>query len=137
MANITTAMSLPTSFTSGSYTRERVIAQYTKLIAMGAKPFCASDAGLSGSAIGAMYRNNWIAKTGNTKKVTVTIDKPICKKVKSPIGWGGGFVEWDEVIGYEPAQKEVEVYEWKIIDFPRASQMLALMEQMDKLMKGE
>lgn len=136
MSKSTTAIFLPTSFTSYSCTRERVIRQYTKLIAMGAKPFYASDAGLSGGAIGAMYKNNWIAKTGNTKKVSVTIDKPICKKVKSP-GWGGGFVEWDKVIGYEPAQKEVEVYEWKIIDFPRATQMLALMEQMHKLMNGE
>lgn len=136
MANITTAMFLPTSFTSGSYTRERVIAQYTKLIAMGPQPFYASDAGLSGGAIVGMYRNNWIAKTGNTKKVAVTIDKPICEKVKSPNGFGG-FFEWDKVVGYEPAQKEVEVYEWKIVNFPRASQMLALMEQMDKLMKGE
>ena len=136
MANITVAMHLPTSFTSYSWTRERLIRQYTKLIAMGAQPFYASDAGLSGGAIGAMYRNNWIAKTGNTKKVTITIDKPIYEKVKSPNSWGSFFV-WEKVVGYEPAQKEVEIYEWKIVDFPRASQMLALMEQMDKLMKGE
>ena len=128
---------LPTSFTSGSYTRDRVITQYTKLIAMGAKPFYASDAGLSGGAIGSMYKNNWIVKTGNTKKVVIEIDKPIYEKVKSPIGWGGGFVEWDKIVGYEPVQKEAEVFEWKIVDFPRATQMLALMEQMDKLMKGE
>lgn len=136
MANITVAMHLPTSFTSYSFTRERLIHQYTKLIAMGAQPFYASDAGLSGGSIGAMYRNNWIAKTGNTKKVTITIDKPIYEKVKSPNGWGG-FFEWEKVVGYEPAEKEVEIFEWKIVDFPRASQMLALMEQMDKLMRGE
>ena len=136
MANITVAMHLPTSFTSYAWHRERLIHQYTKLIAMGAQPFYASDAGLSGGAIGAMYRNNWVAKTGNTKKVTITIDKPIFEKTKSPNGWGG-FFEWEKVVGYEPAQKEVEIFEWKIVDFPRASQMLALMEQMDKLMKGE
>lgn len=136
MANITVAINLPTSFTSYSWNRERLLRQYTKLIAMGAQPFYASDAGLSGGAIGAMYRNNWVAKTGNTKKVTITIDKPIFEKVKSPNSWGS-FFEWEKVVGYEPAQKEVEIYEWKIVDFPRASQMLALMEQMDKLMKGE
>lgn len=136
MANITVAMHLPTSFTSYSFTRERLIRQYTKLIAMGAQPFYASDAGLSGGSIGAMHRNNWIAKTGNTKTVSITVDKPIYEMVKTPNSWGG-FFEWEKVVGYEPVQKEVEVFEWKIVDFPRASQMLALMEQMNKLMKGE
>ena len=136
MANITTAMYLPTSFTSGSCTRERLLRQYTKLIAMGPQPFYASDAGLPGGTIGAMHRNNWIAKTGNTKKVSIEIEKPIYKKVKCPNGFGG-FFEWDKIVGYEPAQEEAEVFEWKIVDFPRATQMLALMEQMDKLMKGE
>lgn len=131
-----TTIYVPSSFTSYSWTRERLIKQYSKLIAMGTQPFYASDAGLSGGSIGAMHRNNWIAKTGNTKKVTITIDKPIFEKVKSPNNWGG-FFEWEKVVGYEPVQKEVEIYEWKIVDFPRASQMLALMEQMDKLMKGE
>ena len=131
-----TAIYLPSSFTSYSWTRERLINQYTKLIAMGDKPFYASEAGLSGGSIGAMYRNNWVAKTGNTKKVTITIDKPIYEKVKSPNNWGG-FFEWEKVVGYEPVQKEVEVYEWKILDFPRAVQMLGLMEEMDKLMKGD
>lgn len=131
-----TTIYLPSSFSTYSFTRERLIKQYNKLIAMGTQPFYASDAGLSGGSIGAMHRNNWIAKTGNTKKVTITIDKPIFEKVKSPNNWGG-FFEWEKVVGYEPVQKEVEIYEWKIVDFPRASQMLSLMEQMDKLMKGE
>lgn len=132
MANYTTAIHLPTSFTSYSWTRERLIHQYTKLIAMGTKPFYASEAGLSGGSIGAMYRNNWIAKTGNTKKMTIQIEIPVY--VEKKFDWGGTFPVYDHS---EPAEKEVEIYEWKIVDFPRASQMLALMEQMDKLMKGE
>ncbi len=131
-----TTIFVPSSFTSYSWTRERLIKQYSKLIAMGTQPFYASDAGLSGGSIGAMHRNNWIAKTGNTKKVTITIDTPILEKVKSPNNWGG-FFEWDKIVGYEPVQKEVEIFEWKIVDFPRASKMLTLMVEMDKLMKGE
>ena len=132
MAMYTTAIHLPTSFTSYSWTRERLIHQYTKLIAMGTKPFYASEAGLSGGSIGAMYRNNWIAKTGNTKKMTIQIEIPVY--VEKKYDWGGTFTVYDHS---EPAEKEVEIFEWKIVDFPRASQMLALMEQMDKLMKGE
>lgn len=132
MSKSTTVIFLPTSFTSYSCTRERVITQYTKLIAMGAKPFYASDAGLSGGTIVSMYRNNWIAKTGNTKKVTYQIEIPVY--VNKKFDWGGFIPVYDHS---DTIQKEVEVYEWKIIDFPRATQMLALMEQMHKLMKGE
>ena len=131
MTNTATAIYLPTSFTSYPRTRERVIRQYTKLIAMGAKPFYASEAGLSGGAIGAMYKNRWITKTGNTKKMTIQIEIPVY--VEKKFDWGGTFPVYDHS---EPAEKEVEIFEWKIVDFPRASQMLALMEQMDKLMKG-
>ena len=127
-----TAIYLPTSFTSYPWTRERVISQYTKLIAMGAKPFYASDAGLSGGAIGAMCKNRWIAKTGNTKKVVIQIEIPVYVNKKT--GYGGVIPVYDHS---DTIQKEVEVFEWKIVDFPRATQMLALMEQMDKLMKGE
>ena len=127
---------LPTSFISYSSDRKRVIRQYTQLIAMGPRPFYASEAGLSGGAIGSMYKNNWITKTGNTKKVVIEVEKPIYEKVKYNDGIFG-FSEWDKIVGYEPVQKEVEVFEWKIVDFPRATQMLALMEQMDKLMRGD
>ena len=127
-----TAIYLPTSFTSYPWTRERVISQYTKLIAMGAKPFYASDAGLSGGAIGAMYKNRWIAKTGNTKKVVIQIEIPVYVNKKTDYGWVIPVYDHSDTI-----QKEVEVFEWKIVDFPRATQMLALMEQMDKLMRGE
>lgn len=126
-----TAIYLPTSFTSYPRTRERVISQYTKLIAMGAKPFYASDAGLSGGAIGAMYKNRWIAKTGNTKKVVIQIEIPVYVNKKTDYGWVIPVYDHSDTI-----QKEVEVFEWKIVDFPRATQILALMEQMDKLMKG-
>ena len=126
-----TAIYLPTSFTSYPRTRERVIQQYTKLIAMGAKPFYASDAGLSGGAIGAMYKNRWIAKTGNTKKVVIQIEIPVYVNKKTDYGWVIPVYDHSDYI-----QKEVEVFEWKIVDFPRATQILALMEQMDKLMKG-
>lgn len=131
MANITVALHLPTTFTSYSFARERVIAQYSKLIAMGTQPFYASDAGLSGGAIGAMHRNNWIAKTGNTKKVTVKIQTPIYGEPDPKWPW------YSPIVGYEDKEKEVEVFEWKIVHYARASQMLALMEQMHKLMKGE
>ena len=126
-----TAIYLPTSFTSYPRTRERVISQYTKLIAMGAKPFYASDAGLSGGAIGAMYKNRWIAKTGNTKKVVIQIEIPVYVNKKTDYGWVIPVYDHSDTV-----QKEVEVFEWKIVDFPRATQILALMEQMDKLMKG-
>ena len=126
-----TAIYLPTSFTSYPRTRERVISQYTKLIAMGAKPFYASDAGLSGGAIGAMYKNRWIAKTGNTKKVVIQIEVPVYVKKKNDWGWFTSVYDHSDYV-----QKEVEVFEWKIVDFPRATQILALMEQMDKLMRG-
>ena len=126
-----TAIYLPTSFTSYPRTRERVISQYTKLIAMGAKPFYASDAGLSGGAIGAMYKNRWIAKTGNTKKVVIQIEIPVYVNKRTEGGWVIPVYDHSDSI-----QKEVEVFEWKIVDFPRATQILALMEQMDKLMKG-
>ena len=132
MTSIINAISLPSSFTSYSFNRERVIRDYTKLISMGPKPFYASDAGLSGGTIGAMYRNNWIAKTGNTKKVTYQIEIPVY--VNKKFNWGGFIPVYDHS---DTIQKEVEVSEWKIVDFPRATRMLALMEQMDKLMKGE
>lgn len=132
MISIVNAISLPSSFTSYSFNRERVIRDYTKLISMGSKPFYASDAGLSGGTIGAMYRNNWIAKTGNTKKVTYQIEIPVY--VNKKFDWGGFIPVYDHS---DTIQKEVEVFEWKIVNFPRATQMLALMEQMDKLMKGE
>ena len=131
MSNTVTAIYLPTSFTSYPRTRERVISQYTKLIAMGAKPFYASDAGLSGGAIGAMYKNRWIAKTGNTKKVVIQIEIPVYVNKRTEGGWFIPVYDHSDYI-----QKEVEVFEWKIVDFPRATQILALMEQMDKLMKG-
>ena len=123
---------LPTSFISSSSDRKRVIRQYTQLIAMGPRPFYASEAGLSGGAIGSMYKNNWIAKTGNTKKVTYQIEIPVY--VNKKFDWGGFIPVYDHS---DTIQKEVEVFEWKIVDFPRATRMLALMEQMDKLMKGE
>ena len=123
---------LPTSFTSYSSDRKRVIRQYTQLIAMGPRPFYASEAGLSGGAIGSMYKNNWITKTGNTKKVTYQIEIPVYVNKRNGGGWFIPVYDHSEII-----QKEVEVFEWKIVDFPRASYMLALMEQMDKLMKGE
>ena len=132
MISIINAINLPSSFTSYSFNRERVIRDYTKLITTGPKPFYASVAGLSGGTIGAMYRNNWIAKTGNTKKVVIQIEVLVYVGKRNG---GGGFIpvyDHSEII-----QKEVEVFEWKIVDFPRATQMLALMEQMDKLMKGE
>ena len=132
MISIINAISLPSSFTSYSFNRERVIRDYTKQISMGPKPFYASDAGLSGGTNGAMYRNNWIAKTGNTKKVTYQIEIPVY--VNKKFDWGGFIPVYDHS---DTIQKEVEVFEWKIVNFPRATQMLALMEQMDKLMKGE
>ena len=131
MTDIATAIYLPTSFASYPRMRERVIRQYTKLIAMGAKPFYASDAGLSGGAIGAMYKNRWIAKTGNTKKVVIQIEVPVYVNKKTDYGWVIPVYDHSDYV-----QKEVEVFEWKIVDFPRATQILALMEQMDKLMRG-
>ena len=132
MISIINAINLPSSFTSYSFNRERVIRDYTKLITMGPKPFYASEAGLSGGTIGAMYRNNWIAKTGNTKKVVIQIEVPVYVDKRNGGGWFIPVYDHSDTI-----QKEVEVFEWKIVDFPRATQMLALMEQMDKLMKGE
>lgn len=123
---------LPTSFTSNCFTRKKLLREYTKLIAMGPKPFYASEAGLSGGSINGMCLNNWIAKTGNTKKVTYQIEIPVY--VNKKFDWGGFIPVYDHS---DTIQKEVEVFEWKIVDFPRATQMLALMEQMDKLMKGE
>ena len=131
MTSIINAISLPSSFTSYSFNRERVIRDYTKLISMGPKPFYASDAGLSGGTIGAMHRNNWIAKTGNTKKVVIQIEVFVYVGKRNGGGWIPVY-DHSEII-----QKEVEVFEWKIVDFPRATRMLALMEQMDKLMRGE
>ena len=126
------AICLPTSFTSNCFTREKLLREYTKLIAMGPKPFYASEAGLSGGSINGMCLNNWIAKTGNTKKVVIQIEIPVYVNKRNGGGWFIPVYDHSEII-----QKEVEVFEWKIIDFPRASYMLALMEQMDKLMKGE
>ena len=123
---------LPTSFTSHCFTRKKLLREYTKLIAMGPKPFYASEAGLSGGSINGMCLNNWIAKTGNTKKVTYQIEIPVY--VNKKFDWGGFIPVYDHS---DTIQKEVEVSEWKIVDFPRATRMLALMEQMDKLMKGE
>ena len=123
---------LPTSFTSHCFTRKKLLREYTKLIAMGPKPFYASEAGLSGGSINGMCLNNWIAKTGNTKKVTYQIEIPVY--VNKKFDWGGFIPVYDHS---DTIQKEVEVFEWKIVDFPRATRMLALMEQMDKLMKGE
>ena len=123
---------LPTSFTSHCFTRKKLLREYTKLIAMGPKPFYASEAGLSGGSINGMCLNNWIAKTGNTKKVTYQIEIPVY--VNEKFDWGGFIPVYDHS---DTIQKEVEVFEWKIVDFPRATRMLALMEQMDKLMKGE
>ena len=108
-----------------------MLREYTKLIAMGIEPFYASDASLSGGTIGAMHRNNWIAKTGNTKKAVIQIDAPVYGKPDPIFPW------YRPIVGYEQKDYEVEIFEWKIVDFPRATQMLALMEQMDKLMKGE
>lgn len=122
---------LPTSFTSNCFTRKKLLREYTKLIAMGPKPFYASEAGLSGGSINGMCLNNWIAKTGNTKKVTYQIEIPVYINKKFDWDWFPVYDHSDTI------QKEVEVFEWKIVDFPRATQMLALMEQMDKLMKGE
>lgn len=123
---------LPTSFTSHCFTRKKLLREYTKLIAMGPKPFYASEAGLSGGSINGMCLNNWIVKTGNTKKVTYQIEIPVY--VNKKFDWGGFIPVYDHS---DTIQKEVEVFEWKIVDFPRATRMLALMEQMDKLMKGE
>ena len=123
---------LPASFTSHCFTRKKLLREYTKLIAMGPKPFYASEAGLSGGSINGMCLNNWIAKTGNTKKVTYQIEIPVY--VNKKFDWGGFIPVYDHS---DTIQKEVEVFEWKIVDFPRATHMLALMEQMDKLMKGE
>lgn len=123
---------LPTSFTSNCFTREKLLREYTKLIAMGPKPFYAFEAGLSGGSINGMCLNNWIAKTGNTKKVTYQIEIPVYVNEKFDYGWVIPVYDHSDTI-----QKEVEVFEWKIVDFPRATQMLALMEQMDKLMRGE
>lgn len=123
---------LPTSFTSNCFTREKLLREYTKLIAMGSKPFYASEAGLSGGSINGMCLNNWIAKTGNTKKAVIQIEIPVYVNKRNGGGWFIPVYDHSEII-----QKEVEVFEWKIVDFPRASYMLALMEQMDKLMKGE
>lgn len=131
MTNTATAIYLPASFTSYPRTRERVIRQYTKLIAMGAKPFYASDAGLSGGAISVMHKNRWIAKTGNRKKVVIQIEIPVYMNKRTEGGWVISVYDHSDSI-----QKEVEVFEWKIVDFPRATQILALMEQMDKLMRG-
>lgn len=122
---------LPTSFTYHCSTRKKLLREYTKLIAMGPKPFYASEAGLSGGSISGMCLNNWIAKTGNTKKVTYQIEIPVYVNKKFDWCWLPVYDHSDTI------QKEVEVFEWKIVDFPRATQMLALMEQMDKLMKGE
>ena len=132
MISIVNVISLPSSFTSYSFNREKLLREYTKLIAMGPKPFYASEAGLSGGSINGMHLNNWIAKTGNTKKVVIQIEVPVYVDKRNG---GGLFIpvyDHSEII-----QKEVEVFEWKIVDFPRATRMLALMEQMDKLMKGE
>lgn len=126
-----TTIFVPSSFTSYSWTRERLIKQYSKLIAMGTQPFYASDAGLSGGAIGAMHRNNWIAKTGNTKKMTIQVDVPVLGEPDPKWPW------YCPIVGYDKKDKEVEIFEWKIVDFPRASKMLTLMVEMDKLMKGE
>ena len=132
MISIVNAISLPSSFTSYSFNREKLLREYTKLIAMGPKPFYASEAGLSGGSINGMHLNNWIAKTGNTKKVTYQIEIPVY--VNKKFNWGGFIPVYDHS---DTIQKEVEVFEWKIVDFPRATRMLALMEQMDKLMRGE
>ena len=110
MISIINAINLPSSFTSYSFNRERVIRDYTKLITMGPKPFYA----------------------GNTKKVVIQIEVPVYVDKRNGGGWFIPVYDHSDTI-----QKEVEVFEWKIVDFPRATQMLALMEQMDKLMKGE
>ena len=124
MYNIMPTMHLPTTFASGSsYTRKRQLDVYTKLVAMGTKPFYASEVGLSGGVIRAMAANLWIRKTGRSKVSTIQCEEPV---------YLGNF-RWE----YKPYEREVEVFEWQITDYPRASRMLALMEQMDKLMRGE
>lgn len=124
MYNVRSVIHVPSTFASGSsYTRKHQIEAYTKLLTMGTEPFYAADAGLSGGMINAMATNGWIRKTGRTKTKTIEAAKPVYD----------GNLHWH----YEPFEMEVTAFEWQIVHFARASRLLALMEQMDKVMRGE
>lgn len=133
MAKSTTVMFLSTKTVSPyAWAREAEIKKLEKLIAMGDKPFYTADANLCGGEINSLHLNNWVKKTGNTKVVTITIDKPVY--VEKRFDWGGTFPVYDHS---EPVQKEVEVFEWQITDFPRAFELLGYIKQMHEVLKGE
>lgn len=133
MAKMTTVMFLsPKTVSPYAWAREAEIHKLEKLIAMGDKPFYTADAGLCGGEINSLHLNNWVKKTGNTKKLVITIQKPVYRYEPTP--WGG---KWPVLDHNEPCEKEVEVFEWQITNYLRAFELLGYIKQMHEVLKGE
>jgi hypothetical protein len=133
MAKITTVMFLsPKTVSPYAWAREAEIHKLEKLIAMGDKPFYTADACLCGGEINSLHLNNWVKKTGNTKKMVITIQNPVYRYEET--SWGG---KWPVFDHNEPLEKEVEVFEWQITNFPRAFELLGYIKQMHEVLKGE
>lgn len=122
----------PKTVSSCAWEREAEIKKLEKLIAMGDKPFYTADAGLCGGEINSLHLNNWVKKTGNTKKLVITIQKPVYRYEPTP--WGG---KWPVFDHNEPCEKEVEVFEWQITNYFRAFELLGYIKQMHEVLKGE
>ena len=134
MAKSTTVMFLsPKTVSSCAWEREAEIKKLEKLIAMGDKPFYTADACLCGGEINSLHLNNWVKKTGNTKKMVITIQKPVYRYEKA--SWCD--MKWPVYDHSEPVQKEVEVFEWQITDLPRAFELLGYIKQMHEVLRGE
>ena len=134
MAKMTTVMFLsPKTVSPYAWAREAEIKKLEKLIAMGDKPFYTADACLCGGEINSLHLNNWVKKTGNTKKMVITIQKPVYRLEKA--SWCD--MKWPVYDHSEPVQKEVEVFEWQITNFPRAFELLSYIKLMHEVLKGE
>lgn len=134
MAKSTTVMFLsPKTVSPYAWAREAEIKKLEKLIAMGDKPFYTAEAGLCGGEINSLHLNNWVKKTGNTKKMVITIQKPVYRFEKA--SWCD--MKWPVYDHSEPVQKEVEVFEWQITDYLRAFELLGYIKQMHEVLKGE
>ena len=121
MAKSTTVMFLsPKTVSPYAWAREAEIKKLEKLIAMGDKPFYTADACLCGGEINSLHLNNWVKKTGNTKKMVITIQKPVYRFEKA--SWCD--MKWP-------------VFEWQITDYLRAFELLGYIKQMHEVLKGE
>lgn len=125
-------MHLPMNFANPGWIRNRetTMTEYKKLIETRGEPFYASDLGLCGGVIGAMHRNNWIRKTGETKTCTIQLPIAILGEPDPKYPW------WRPTVGYEYKDKEVEIFQWVVCDYPRAVRLLGLMVEMAEVLEG-